>query len=307
MTEHEWLTSTDPAEMLRWVMGGPWQRPDASPSDRKLRLFVAAGMRVVLPESKLPPDVEAMADDPSIPHNPMWWATDRDVLGAARCVVTASHREGRLESLSNLLRDICGNPYKPPPAIVRKPKQVCPRCRKGDRLWLRKREGDSWHCTHCRLNCHPVLLEATSWLTPTVVSLAEAAYQERGNSCPVSYHHLPHDYCDGTPSEKRRYNGTLDPVRLMVLADALEEAGCGNEDILMHLRGMEKRPKKFCFTCGCRVWTPGRKQGGVRMTWCAGCGANGPYEADALETEWHPSRSPHVRGCWAVDLLLGKE
>jgi hypothetical protein len=48
--------------------------------------------------------------------------------------------------------------------------------------------------------------------------------------------------------------GTLDPDRLAVLADALEDAGCDNADILSHLRG------------------PG----------------------------------PHVRGCWVVDLLLGK-
>jgi hypothetical protein len=46
----------------------------------------------------------------------------------------------------------------------------------------------------------------------------------------------------------------LDTVRLAVLADALEEAGCADPDLLGHLRG------------------PG----------------------------------PHVRGCWAVDLLLGK-
>jgi hypothetical protein len=43
--------------------------------------------------------------------------------------------------------------------------------------------------------------------------------------------------------------------RLPVLADALEEAGCDNAEILSHCRG------------------PG----------------------------------PHVRGCWAVDLSLGKE
>jgi hypothetical protein len=30
--------------------------------------------------------------------------------------------------------------------------------------------------------------------------------------------------------------GTLEPVRLAVLADALEEAGCDNADILRHLR-----------------------------------------------------------------------
>jgi hypothetical protein len=67
--------------------------------------------------------------------------------------------------------------------------------------------------------------------TPIVVALAQAAYEQRT---------LP--------------AGTLDPARLAVLADALEEAGCADPDMLGHLRG------------------PG----------------------------------PHVRGCWAVDLLLGK-
>jgi hypothetical protein len=31
--------------------------------------------------------------------------------------------------------------------------------------------------------------------------------------------------------------GTLGPARLSVLADALEEAGCTNADLLTHLRG----------------------------------------------------------------------
>jgi len=65
-----------------------------------------------------------------------------------------------------------------------------------------------------------------------VVRLAQVAYGERA---------LP--------------SGEMDAARLAVLADALEEAGCMDADLLGHLRG------------------PG----------------------------------PHVRGCWAVDLLLGKE
>jgi hypothetical protein len=72
----------------------------------------------------------------------------------------------------------------------------------------------------------------SSWRTPTVLGLAQNAYKEWT---------LPHNY--------------LDSARLAVLADALEEAGCTDADILGHLRG------------------PG----------------------------------PHVRGCWAVDLLLGKQ
>ena len=73
-----------------------------------------------------------------------------------------------------------------------------------------------------------------AWLTRragAVPSLAQAAYDERD---------LP--------------AGHLDPARLAVLADALDEAGCTDADVLNHLRG------------------PG----------------------------------PHARGCWAVDLLLGK-
>ena len=69
------------------------------------------------------------------------------------------------------------------------------------------------------------------WNDGLVVRLAQAAYDER---------HLP--------------AGRLDNGRLAILADALEEAGCTDADILGHLRG------------------PG----------------------------------PHVRGCWAVDLCLGK-
>jgi hypothetical protein len=77
----------------------------------------------------------------------------------------------------------------------------------------------------------PIAL-APAWRTPTVAGLAQTAYDNRL---------LP--------------AGTLDTDRLAILADALEEAGCTNADMLNHLRG------------------PG----------------------------------PHVLGCWAVDLILGKE
>ena len=54
---------------------------------------------------------------------------------------------------------------------------------------------------------------AAAHRTPTVVSLARAAYDER---------HLP--------------SGEFDPHRLAVLADALEDAGCATADILSHCR-----------------------------------------------------------------------
>lgn len=58
----------------------------------------------------------------------------------------------------------------------------------------------------------PVSLDA-AWQTPTVLALATAAYDNRI---------LP--------------AGTLEPARLNVLADALEEAGCDSADILNHCR-----------------------------------------------------------------------
>jgi hypothetical protein len=82
----------------------------------------------------------------------------------------------------------------------------------------------------CVLRClvgnpfRPVTLNP-SWLTSTVSTLAAGIYAER------AFDHFP------------------------ILADALQDAGCGNADILDHCRG-----------------------GGV-----------------------------HARGCWVVDLLLGKE
>jgi hypothetical protein len=70
-----------------------------------------------------------------------------------------------------------------------------------------------------------------SWGNGVVRRLAEAAYRERS---------LP--------------DGLLDARRLTVLADALEDAGCTDADLLGRLRGL----------------------------------------------------GPHVRGCWAVDLLLDR-
>jgi hypothetical protein len=82
--------------------------------------------------------------------------------------------------------------------------------------------------SHRRLVLDPAVL---TWNGSTVVRLAQAAYDERN---------LP--------------EGTLDNARLAVLADALEEAGCPDVQIVGHLR----------------------------------------------------SGGDHVRGCWVLDLLLGK-
>ena len=92
----------------------------------------------------------------------------------------------------------------------------------------------------CRLLCelfgnpfHPVALDPAwlAWNGGTVAKQAAAAYTER---------ELP--------------SGHLDQGHLAVLADALEDAGCNEAELLGHLR----------------------------------------------------SAGPHVKGCWAVDAVLGK-
>ena len=70
---------------------------------------------------------------------------------------------------------------------------------------------------------HAVTLNP-SWLTPAVVSLAEAAYGQRD---------LP--------------SGHLDLRRLAVLADALEEAGCTAPEILGHLRDPRQVHVRGCW------------------------------------------------------------
>lgn len=52
-----------------------------------------------------------------------------------------------------------------------------------------------------------------AWLNETVVALALAAYAETGS------------------------DGTLDNVRLGIIADALADAGCSDEAVMGHLRG----------------------------------------------------------------------
>jgi hypothetical protein len=264
MTESEWLTSTKIAPML-WhlhiehvFLAGPSQglcrtKEATRISDRKFRLFVAACCRQVWrelsdPRSRKAVEVgELYADGLVKVEAGEWirdaWRAHREKSGPDGYVWTTALAHDCLVHLDNLhawrvwesvdpldqidqvwlLRDLVGNPFRPVTLPTGDGYQPCP------------------------------------WLTPTAISLAQAAYDERA---------LP--------------SGQLDPLRLSVLADALEEEGC-----------------------------PGRVP----------CGCGGQPMYDNIECKRtagkycipHPilghlrSAGPHVRGCWAVDLVLGKE
>ncbi len=99
-----------------------------------------------------------------------------------------------------------------------------------------------------------------NWITTDVLSLAETVYMER------------------------KADGTLDPAGLLVLSDALEEAGC---PVL---------PCTVCNRTGFSWGSEGR---------CAVCKGAASLPHPILVHLRSPG--PHIRGCWTLDLLLGKD
>jgi hypothetical protein len=222
MTEAEWLACTDPQPMLGFL------EDSGRRSERKLRLFGCACCRRVWQHMnrhtrRAVEAAERIADSAARQWERLWYKVTTWPEG----VWTDGGTAGCTSS-----------PYGP--ARFAANALVSRRCDHQDAfdavlgaVFL----GDAEWSGQAHLLCdifgnpfRPVTV-SPAWQTPQVVSLAQAAYDQR---------ELP--------------TGRLDPARLAVLADALEEAGCTDGDLLGHLRG------------------PG----------------------------------PHLRGCWAVDLILGK-
>ena len=243
MTEAEWLGCTDPTPMLDFLL--------SRATDRKLRLFACACCRLVAhfmmtDAGRSAIDVaELNADGLAQEHEVLLAQTklldgeglaEEEVNGVLNLTL-----DRRAEAIGDAVRystydpreqSAYGCPYVQ--AAVDRSLYGTPDSRKEGTFF-------AWRTIQtARLRdivgnpFRPVAINP-AWLTwndGTVRGLAEAIYQER---------ELP--------------SGHLDLTRLAVLADALEDAGCDNADILDHCR------------------QPGE----------------------------------HVRGCWVVDLLLGKE
>jgi hypothetical protein len=253
MTEAEWLACTDPTPMLEFLRG--------KASDRKLRLFAVAccrrtglGFRIDTLYQDAVELAERHADGSSLPPG---------TLAAAAAAADSEHRASAMWSLyepdsdparltaevdaltvglvgakpswdHGLAAEVFAVAFAPgtysdsPGNVPRKGKPHFKTREAARTFFLREQAallqdifGNPFR---------PVTL-SPAWLTRQVVTLAQAAYDER---------ELP--------------AGTLGSAHLAVLADALEEAGCTGKTILDHLRG------------------PGS----------------------------------HVRGCWALDAVLGK-
>ena len=185
-----------------------------------------------------------------------WEATWEATQGATGAAAWAVAREATwaARAQSDLLRDILGNPFRP--------------------------------VTLCGRN---------GYITPQVLSLAHAAYAETGRRCDEckGRGHLDtitrgYRKCEACHGTGRIDDGTLDPFRLALISDALEETGCDDEE---------------CEACERR----GSVHSGGTPEWvvCPSCG--GTCRANGRILAHLRSPGPHVIGCWAIDLILGLE
>lgn len=228
-------------------------------SDRKLRLFAAALWRTrdaFLQGGKeallVPGWAERIADGEQLSEVlpiDIWETKYTPLLpDASDAAIGMATSEVNKDYAASVLRDIIGNPF----------------CG-----WML----ESNFVAGCPIPTEKISIAWDAWLTHDVLSLARAAYEERGSKCErcngskrlteVIPHTMyrwhtqtvdagPCPRCSGTG---RLDDGTLDSVRFNILADALTDAGCNDDEIPTHLRSLE----------------------------------------------------PHYRGCWAVDLVLGKQ
>ena len=227
MTEVEWLACTGPQKMLEFLRG--------KASDRKLRLFVCACCRRIWhkltdKQGRRAVEVaERLADGQADPAEVAAARTEIEEL--LRIKDQAYTEEAQLSEAAFLYGYMDQWPCLLAESAVAKDvttERVNFAVDARNNLPADSRPlVEFLHDIFGLLPFRPVTIPPSSllWNDGTVVTLAQGIYEDRAFD------------------------------RLPILADALEEAGCTNADILAHCR------------------EPG----------------------------------PHVRGCWVVDLLLGKE
>jgi hypothetical protein len=237
MTETEWIKCKDPTEMLNLI-------ERRSPvSQRKLRLFSVACCRRIWP---VIPDDEARSYVEVAERFADNRATNEELI-AAEQEAQAIGSQDQYAAARRACYHVCCDPVEARQVswealrAVSKHLQLTPQVFDVPAMWARARPGGSE--SHRRESCPSEELEQCGlvrdvfgnpfraipfrrhWCTDTALTLARTVYESREFSA------------------------------MPILADALQDAGCDNDDILNHCR----------------------------------------------------SDNPHVRGCWVVDLVLGKE
>ncbi|TMJ00835.1 MAG: hypothetical protein E6G97_18040 [Alphaproteobacteria bacterium] len=280
-----WDGTTDHVAMLKSLTMPLAPRESlGAATNRKLRLFAVACHRSLpgflswadgIDPKQIVLDAERHAEGPSPEENAtddlnsratatstwcgVWFAGD-SAWGTVNSLVRSTGLfKGPLSPVraASLLREIFGNPFRPCEAFRAECKLCVGLGRITDGFWL------DVECPTC--GGVGLVRRTPAWLGPCVMDLARAVGEER----------LP--------------DGAFVTDRLFVLADALEEAGCTESELLSHLRCTV-----LCANCGHGVShlldEERRLYGGC--LWC-----------QSLETMPHR----HFPGCWVLDLLLGKE
>jgi hypothetical protein len=231
MTEAEWLACDDPARMLQFISRYTSRRKEllfSAACCRRVEKFLLGDCRRLLAALEQQADARLPVSECVSLHHEAVAASGRLYPGKRTPKGFASWHAGCAVSYG----------HERNPAWASRAAASAVAC---DRASPRQFDASSTMGLTCEgdpeeLAAHAALLRHVvgnpfrpvtadpSWLTPTAVALAEGIYEEKAFE------------------------------RLPILADALEEAGCADPDLLGHLR------------------SPG----------------------------------PHVRGCWALDLVLGK-
>ncbi len=210
MTEEEWLACADPTQMLKFLRG--------KASDRGLRLFLYACCRHIwhlltdMRWRELVQTLEQYADGFASEADLIQAkfgsdaasedASDAYVAGTKKALLHAQAEELDEVSVESMMAVVAGSvPIESAFAAVQAA------------WWGKQLEIQAARLRDIFGNPYRPTTINPNWLTPTVINLASAAYEER---C------LP--------------SGVLDTARLAILADALEDESCDYADILGHLR-----------------------------------------------------------------------
>jgi hypothetical protein len=258
MTEYDWLTTEDPLRMLDFMEGGALRGLPVEEMTDRQRDFIACAWW-----RHIKPHGKGHEERVRNAEDGRWVGAEallKECLGRAHDLMSDGvfRRAG-----CEIIRDVVGNPFKPytPPK--------CEGCGGTTEWWGEKHERG--FCSPCDGTTDTPVLK---WRTPTVLSLIVAAYDDRNAL------------------------GELDPFRLGLIADALEDAGCSDAYVLGHLRGVEEMVRLKCQGCGGKGYltNPGNDWDEAS---CIDCDEKGFVLVKV-------KHAPHVRGCHVLEALLGQ-
>jgi hypothetical protein len=335
MNEAEWFSSNDPTVMLAWMRRprGPFlgastgdpRRLNVETTDRKLRLLACAACRQVWDGS---PCVRCKgrgyistrtADDAGFGRATVTIdCSDCDSIGrvggltdprSRRAVEVAELQADGLASAAEII-DARGHarevPCTDPPCLP---------CAATETLAeLGPAVQEEWFSRHLSFIVQAALLRdifGNPWRPARKLKLTAAGLilrEGKGDRVTIAHPMVIIRQIATAIYADRRFDD------LPVLADALEEAGCEDADVLGHCRGLERcsaclgvgKTERMVFSYSVesmRIDETGvhgvgeKKSERVSRRKCRACAGQG----------WIPLRGPHVRGCHVVDLALGRK